>query len=107
MLRMALFIYIAAGLCFLAGFIVYMIFLRGLAIYFKDKSTGKWIIVVMIMTILTPIVGFGLAFAVVALITNITAAAVGALVIWLITGVAMVINCLQVATVTTTVKNRI
>jgi hypothetical protein len=105
--RVVLFTYIAGLLCFLAGFIVYMIFLRGLAVYFKDRSTGKWIIVVMIMTILTPFVGFGLQLLVTALIRNLTAMAVALLVIMLITGVATVINYLQVATVTTTVKNRI
>ena len=107
MLRVALIVYIAAALCFLGGFIVYMIFLRGLAVYFKDKSTAKWIIVVMIMTLVTPFVGAALLWTVGTLIRNLTAVAVASLVILLITGVATVINYLQVATVTATVKNRI
>lgn len=58
------------GLVGLAGFVVFMILLRTLAHFLKAKAAGKSVIIVMIALIGTPLVGFGLAFAFLFLISR-------------------------------------
>ncbi len=54
---MAVLLLIVGVLCLLAGFIVFMLFMRKLALYLGDKATARMTLMTMIQCLVTPIVG--------------------------------------------------